>query len=47
MPDQATRSRIMEEPINLGTSIASVDGNRDDAQPVDLHSGSRDAEAPR
>ncbi len=32
MPDQATRSCIREEPINLGACITRVDRNCDDSQ---------------
>src|ERR1700755_3547958 len=32
MPDQATRSCVLEEPINLGTCITRVDRNCDDSQ---------------
>jgi hypothetical protein len=32
MPDQATRASILEEPVNLGACVTSVDGNSDDAK---------------
>ena len=32
MPDQATRSCILKEPINLGAGVTRVDGNCNDAK---------------
>src|ERR1700760_1371649 len=32
MPDQTARSRILEEPVNLGSCITRVDGDCNDAK---------------